>query len=78
MFTFKNVSIHERNEQIIVIALFVASIIVGLVIANTELFSDQSFSAGYMVGSLMACLILFSIYMMIDSLFLNKNRKDVS
>ncbi|MBU9720843.1 MULTISPECIES: hypothetical protein [Bacillaceae] len=56
---FKNLS----KETYIVYSIFIISIIIGILVgANTEWFRPAFSNAGYMAGSLMSCLLLFSIY----------------
>ncbi|WP_096439855.1 hypothetical protein [Alteribacter populi] len=67
MFKFKNVSKEEKTEQIVVGVIFFLSIIAGLFIGNnTNWFTSANFSAGYMAGSLVTGLLLFSVYQIIN------------
>ncbi|MBU9713169.1 hypothetical protein [Evansella tamaricis] len=51
------------KEHYIVFGIFVVSILVGILVGgNREWFRPAFSNAGYMAGSLMTCLILFSIY----------------
>lgn len=63
----------KRNEYMTVAGILSLSVIIGLIVGNTEaLVAPRNFTAGYMAGSLTSALVLFSVYHII--LFL-KNKK---
>ncbi|MBM7097517.1 hypothetical protein JSY36_17425 [Bacillus sp. H-16] len=67
MFKFKNVTKEEKIEQIIVVVIFLLSIGTGVFVGgNEEWFRNAHFSAGYMAGSLVTCVVLFSIYQLVN------------
>ncbi|SDZ18797.1 hypothetical protein SAMN05421736_107120 [Evansella caseinilytica] len=60
---FKNLDKSQKLEYSIVFSIFAISIIVGNVIGqNSEWFRSSNSTGGYMAGSLLTCLVLFSVY----------------
>ncbi|UTR09113.1 hypothetical protein MM300_14525 [Evansella sp. LMS18] len=78
MFNLKNLSREQKIEYVIVFSIFAVSIIVGILVGrNEEWFRPAFFSAGYMSGSLITCLLLFSIYRSVSYFLGLFNRKTV-
>ncbi|WP_035186068.1 hypothetical protein [Alteribacter aurantiacus] len=80
MFKFKNVSKEEKVEQIIVAVIFLLSIGAGVFVGgNEEWFRNSHFSAGYMAGSLVTCIVLFSVYQLVSTILgLSKGRSQTN
>ncbi|TMW70444.1 hypothetical protein [Alteribacter natronophilus] len=72
MFKLKNVTKEEKNEQVTAVIIFLIAIGIGLAAAFTSVHPNH-FSAGYMAGSLLSCLVIYSLYLWISGL-LNKNK----
>ena len=78
MFKFSEISKEEKKDYIAVAIIFPLSIIIGIIIgSNREWFQPAFFSAGYMAGSIIACLTLFTLYNIGSTLmsFRNKNKE---
>ncbi|SER76609.1 hypothetical protein [Salipaludibacillus aurantiacus] len=66
----KEMSKQERINIIIVFALLGAAVAVGIFVGtNEEWIASRNFTAGYMAGSLLAAVVLFSIYRSIAFIF---------
>lgn len=69
----KNLSKETRKEYAIVAIIYAISILVGLLVANnTEWFQPAFAMAGFMAGSTLTCMILFTIYKLVDSMTAKK------
>ncbi|MDQ0257006.1 hypothetical protein J2S74_004451 [Evansella vedderi] len=78
MTKLKEMSKEEKREYIIVFSIFIISIIVGYFVGqNREWFRPSFTAAGYMAGSLMTCMALFSIYRIISFVASFFNKKPV-
>lgn len=63
----KNLSKETKLEYIIVAIIFIISIIVGIIVGkNEEWFRPSFFMAGYMGASVITCLLLFTLYRVIE------------
>ncbi|MFA9557554.1 hypothetical protein ACERII_09635 [Evansella sp. AB-rgal1] len=77
MFNLNKINKEKKVEYVIVAIIFAISIIVGIAVgSNTEWFRPQFYSGGYMAGSLVTCLALFSIYQFVNFIlsFVNKKK----
>ncbi|ADI00057.1 hypothetical protein [Salisediminibacterium selenitireducens] len=71
-----NLSKNKRNEYMIVGAILSLSVIIGIIVGNTEAFvAPRNFTAGYMAGSLTSALVLFAVY---HTILFFKNKKQTT
>ncbi|UCZ54160.1 hypothetical protein LGQ02_05195 [Bacillus shivajii] len=72
----KNLTKDEKKEYIVAFTIIAISIIVGIFVGqNEEWFRPANFSAGYMSGSLLTGVILFSLYRFVDFLIEKMKKK---
>ncbi|MDG5786289.1 hypothetical protein QA612_02220 [Evansella sp. AB-P1] len=75
----KKFSKEQKTDGIIISTIFIISIVVGIFVGNnTEWFRPAFATAGYMAGSLLTCVLLFSIYRIISFFLSLTNKKSAS
>lgn len=68
-----NLSNEAKKEYAIVAVIYFISITVGILVGNnTEWFQPAFAMAGFMAGSTLTCMLLFTIYNLIDSMTAKK------
>ncbi|WP_280768766.1 hypothetical protein [Salipaludibacillus daqingensis] len=74
MITFKEMSKENRLHLLIISSIITVSILAGIYVGSNEAwFNPRNFTAGYMAGSLLAVIVLFSIYRSVAFFIEKKN-----
>ncbi|PYZ94006.1 hypothetical protein CR194_00230 [Salipaludibacillus keqinensis] len=74
MVALKEISKQDKLQFIIISSIISVSILSGIFVGlNEDWFISRNFTAGYMAGSLMTVIVLFSIYRSIAFFFEKKN-----
>lgn len=73
MIALKKMSKENKFDLIIITSILILSMLVGIFVGlNEEWFDTRDFTAGYMSGSLLTVILLFSIYRSIAFFFEKK------